>query len=335
VGAARQGILAEAREPSPGPWFADGMMSAFSKAVGFDGYCMFGVDPLSGLRTVMFSRHGLTAPTQRLLYNETVERDANRYADLASGPTRVGILAAGGAGEPKSHRLHEMLRPDGYTCELRVVLTSGGRYWGAVSLFRTRRSFTDNEVAVAAELVEPLSVALRRYQIGTPGRTSSPRRDGIVTIHRDGQMLVGPEAAEWLSALAQSWPDGAAPEDVERAVLETAHAARRGEPHPTSRVRMPGGGWLTISAVRISQAEYPEVAVLRAGDPATVTPAFAAWCGLTNAEGRVLQALATGAAAKHIARSLEVSPLTVNDHLAAVYRKAGVRGRNELLSLLS
>jgi DNA-binding CsgD family transcriptional regulator len=30
-----------------------------------------------------------------------------------------------------------------------------------------------------------------------------------------------------------------------------------------------------------------------------------------------------------------VSVLTVNDHLASMYRKAGVRGRSELTSLLS
>ncbi|MEJ7745001.1 MAG: helix-turn-helix transcriptional regulator [Nocardioidaceae bacterium] len=64
-------------------------------------------------------------------------------------------------------------------------------------------------------------------------------------------------------------------------------------------------------------------------------PAFAAWCGFTRAESRVVRALTTGAAAKQIARALNLSVLTVNDHLAAVYRKAGVRGRNELISLFT
>jgi hypothetical protein len=36
----------------------------------------------------MFSRHGLTVPTEVLLHNETVDRDANRYVDLARAPVR-------------------------------------------------------------------------------------------------------------------------------------------------------------------------------------------------------------------------------------------------------
>jgi DNA-binding CsgD family transcriptional regulator len=98
---------------------------------------------------------------------------------------------------------------------------------------------------------------------------------------------------------------------------------------------MPAGGWLAITAAPVESDDVGVVAVLRAGDPATVAPAFAALCGFTSAETRVLRELASGAAAKQIARRLRLSVLTVNDHLASMYRKAGVRGRNELTSLLS
>ena len=60
-------------------------------------------------------------------------------------------------------------------------------------------------------------------------------------------------------------------------------------------------------------------------------PAFAAWCGLTDRETDVLRLLVQGLAAKQIARRLGISVLTVGDHQRSLYRKAGVRGRDELV----
>jgi DNA-binding CsgD family transcriptional regulator len=36
-----------------------------------------------------------------------------------------------------------------------------------------------------------------------------------------------------------------------------------------------------------------------------------------------------------MARALNLSPLTVNDHLGVIYRKAGVSGRDELVARLT
>ena len=92
---ARVGILEQVREPLPGARFAESAMNAFAGAVGFDGYCMFAVDPLTGLRTMMFGRNGLRVPTARLVHNETIEHDVNRYADLISSRSKGGDPGAG------------------------------------------------------------------------------------------------------------------------------------------------------------------------------------------------------------------------------------------------
>src|SRR3954468_23135095 len=117
VRTAREGVLAQVRAPSPGPWFADGVMSALGRAVGFDGFCLFGVDPVTRLRSVMFSRNSLSASAERLYRNESSEPDANRYVELAARRMSAGVLSAVGAVEPPSQRLHEMLRPDGFSSE--------------------------------------------------------------------------------------------------------------------------------------------------------------------------------------------------------------------------
>jgi DNA-binding CsgD family transcriptional regulator len=43
--------------------------------------------------------------------------------------------------------------------------------------------------------------------------------------------------------------------------------------------------------------------------------------------------LAAGLTSRQVARRLGLSPYTVNDHLGAAYRKAGVNSRDELIAL--
>src|SRR4051794_26075045 len=93
VEGARREIAGLLDEPPPGALLADRAVRAVGRVVGHDGYCLFGVDPTSGLRSVMFSHHGLTAPTEVLVRNETVERDANRYLELARAVVPVGVLS--------------------------------------------------------------------------------------------------------------------------------------------------------------------------------------------------------------------------------------------------
>lgn len=336
VRAARDRVLEQAIHPLPGAWFAEGVMAAVGGAVGFDGYCLFGVDPLSHLRSVMFSRNGLQVPSRRLVDNETVEDDVNRYLDLARGACHVGLLG-GGRDEVRSPRLHEILRPEGYTSELRLALVADGRYWGALSLFRdeARHPFTEADAETAAGLVGPLSTAIRRYQAGRPGSTSSARRAGVLLVDRAGDVrALNEDANAWLQALCNSWENGATEDDVSRVVLEVAAAARGGGSDAVCRVRLPMGGWLVVSASPLEVGDVDVAVVLHAGDVATVAPAVAAWCGLTARESDVLALVSSGLAAKHIARRLGLSVLTVNDHLRSIYRKADVCGRDELLSLL-
>jgi DNA-binding CsgD family transcriptional regulator len=287
---ARDGILQQVQDPLPGAWFAEGAMTAMAKAIGFDGYCLFGVDPLTGIRSVMFARHGLTTATAQLLHNETVEHDANRYEDLVTSSRHTGVPARHEPDGALSPRLHDILRPDGYDSELRVALVADGRYSGALNLFRDdpRRPFTQEHADAAHELSAPLSLA-------------DPWDHGAVDTDVD---RVVHEVA--------------------------AAAAGRRPGLPLCRVRMPDGEWLVVSGSKVDSAPVDVVVVLRTGDVHTVAPAFADWCGLTTRERQVLELLASGPSAKQMARTLALSVFTLNDHLRSIYRKADVRGRGEL-----
>lgn len=125
--AAGDAIIEQVFRPAPGSEFADAVMAAVHDVVPFDGYCLLGLDPESGMRSFLFSRQGLDGVADRLAYNETVEADVNRYADLATAAVPVGVLSATGARQPASPRLHEILRPAGFTSELRLALRGEGR----------------------------------------------------------------------------------------------------------------------------------------------------------------------------------------------------------------
>lgn len=56
---------------------------------------------------------------------------------------------------------------------------------------------------------------------------------------------------------------------------------------------------------------------------------------LASDQCEVVTLVASGVGAKQMARQLSLWVLTANDHLKSIYRKADVRGRDELISRLS
>ncbi|MFI7639080.1 LuxR C-terminal-related transcriptional regulator [Nonomuraea sp. NPDC049400] len=56
---------------------------------------------------------------------------------------------------------------------------------------------------------------------------------------------------------------------------------------------------------------------------------------MTAGERRVIESLYAGAAGKQIARDLDLSLYTVNDHLKSVYRKTRAQSRDELIAAIA
>ena len=106
-------ITGAGRDASAPVDFADAVMAALSGSVPFDGYCLFGTDPLSGVRTFMYSRHGLDGVAEQLTYNEFVEVDANRYRDLSTAPRPIGVMSRADRARPPQPPHARHAAPDG------------------------------------------------------------------------------------------------------------------------------------------------------------------------------------------------------------------------------
>ena len=120
-----------------------------------------------------------------------------------------------------------------------------------------------------------------------------------------------------------------------RMVYEVARATAAQASAPLCRVRMPGRGLAgRVRDTRRGRQTWGSRSCWPGATRGPWPPAFAAWCGLTSRETQVLAGLADGLATKALARSLSISPQTVDDHLKSIYRKAHVHGRDELLALL-
>jgi DNA-binding CsgD family transcriptional regulator len=141
-----------------------------------------------------------------------------------------------------------------------------------------------------------------------------------------------PAARAWLSEAVAGGFDEDRPDRVHRAVYEVARLARSGGP-AISRIRTARGFWLAVTGSPLDGTDDVAVVVQRATAHLLV-PALAEWHGLTPRERDVLGALLDGLPSKLIARRLELSPYTVNDHLTSIYRKVDVRGRDELFASL-
>ncbi|MFD9510510.1 LuxR C-terminal-related transcriptional regulator [Streptomyces mirabilis] len=314
-----------------------------------DGYHLIGLDPVSGTISLHVTRHGYGMSARRVL-NEEYWRTGSTlpFPALFGGPTPVAVLGTAGDVPPCSVRLHEVMRAEGLGCEMRIALTVGGLACGAMLLLRARGGspFSDTEIARAERLAAPLAVALRRFVAGRPLRLLPYEGPpGVVIVGRDDTVkAASPGVQDWLYECLPA-PDrpsgspGPAKLDYEALLSSVCNitATARRAPDGTAVTRMfTARGWALLHAQPLCSAETAGemVITIQTATAEALLPAVAAWYGITPREREVVRHALEGLAAKNIARRLELSQHTVNDHLGAVYRKLGVSGREELFACL-
>ncbi|MEU7745923.1 helix-turn-helix transcriptional regulator [Nonomuraea sp. NPDC049158] len=333
---------------------------AVSRWVSHDALRLVGTSPATGLGLGSFSFWHRYEPAliRALAMSRYLDDDPCRPAALARRPVPVGLVGAGCGGDRcKQHgegpcELHgdrltrEVLLAHGAGCELRLLLRDSHGVWGLLGLIRSEggRPFGAEDADRAVRLAPALLAALRRYVTVAPLTPSFPALPaGLIVIGADHAIrAVTPQARAWL---AQMWtpgrcdlPDWLADTSMECLSLDTRTYAR----DPDSwrpRICAPAaifGRWTVIEGQPLSPDGDGDVAiVIQAATGPLLLPSFCDWYGITPRERCVVECLYAGAAPKQIARRLDLSVHTVNDHLKAVFRKTGASGRDELMAALT
>jgi DNA-binding CsgD family transcriptional regulator len=334
---ARDQLAALARADLSAGELGGGLSAALSRAVPHEGYCLIGFDPVSGLRVFTVSRDAVADSYERLWHNETVEHDLHRFTDLGQRLDPVGTLGGGGPGEPRSQRLHEILPEHGFSRELRLALRGRGILWGALVLLREhgRPPFSDEEANATRAIAQPLTQAVKRTSVRPRGQVPPPLPPGVVVVRPDGTAeAISPQAAAWFSDMHISGRL-TAEHPLPGVVMHAAAVARneqQARPSQLARIRTRSGRWLSLAACLLGGGRV--AVVLQPATSDQLLPAMAAWHEFTPRQLDVLHLLERARPIKQIARRLQLSPHTVEDHLKALYRKTGTNSQQELLAAL-
>ncbi|WP_030567580.1 helix-turn-helix transcriptional regulator [Streptomyces aureocirculatus] len=311
---------------------------ALSGLVPHDGYMLAGLDPLSQVSCFLSGEHTYSYPSLRhVLLGEFEVSDRHPFTDLWHGASQVGVLGSGVREERNSLRLNEVMAPQGFGSELRIALVAGGLMWGTLALLRERgrACFTAAEAVHAQCLVAPLAHALRRFVARRPPRPlRSARPPAVIVVDgADRIRSATPGSAYWLRACL---PGFLGTDDILPITYwHSTFMARSLKGPVVNRVPHPDG-WIETRAQPLAGAAAGELAItIQPATTRTLLPALTAWYGVTPREAAVLHEAVEGLPGKQIARRLDVSPHTVNDHLKALYRKFGVSAREELLAALA
>jgi DNA-binding CsgD family transcriptional regulator len=157
------------------------------------------------------------------------------------------------------------------------------------------------------------------------GMISEGAEAGIVLVAADSSTAFADNvAAAWIDELGA------------RMVASVADRARtRDDRVARERVQAESGRWLVVRASALGDEPDAQVAVMIEPARAAELARLAAdECGLTAREREVTRLVARGLPTAAIASRLYLSPWTVQDHLKAIFEKAGVATRGELVAHL-
>ncbi len=327
--------------------FLEETVASIARAVPFAGACLATVDPSTRLLTGARKYGDLLGRNEHdhefgLL--EYGEPEPTTFMSMAeSGVDAAGVHAWTSGNTGASPRLSRFMNPNfGYADELRTLCRDGDRLWGGIALFRDpgSRPFEEAEIEFMGSLASDLSTGLRSGMLVALAASSvHPTASGpaVLIVGGDNSIRQTSLGAETRLADLLAGDNSGAPAAVVASLVGAARRFARGESTvpPRSRVRGASGMWLVLHAsplTALGEHDGDVVITIEEARPPEIVPLVVAAFDLTPRERDVTQLVLQGVDTKSIAATLHVSTYTVQDHLKAVFDKADVRNRRELIS---
>ena len=308
--------------------------------IDFDSSCWLSLDPATLLPTSHFTREIQADHLMELAANEFLEDDVNKFADLARATQPVGILSEATKGDlQQSPRFVRVLEPNGYGDgdELRAAFLDGESVWGCVAIHRRHGRFGTRDVHLISDVCRYIGEGIRRAILVTSlTAENGPVTPGLILLRGDDSVeSMTPAARHWLGQMFDATRDSSALPLIVSSVAGKARQALDGRIEEVAKARVPRrtGGWLLMHASLLGDDPDGPVGVMIY--PATQTEISALIVeayGLSKREQEVTHLVLTGLSTQEIAEELHVTPYTVQDHLKAIFAKAGVRSRRELVA---
>jgi DNA-binding CsgD family transcriptional regulator len=321
-------------------------VESFSRAVPHVAACVSTVDPSTLLLTGTRKFGDLVGRDERddeWGVREYGDGEETSFTSLALNEvTAVGMNIVTGGEVRRSPRMAQFMEPlFGYTDELRVVFRDGGQVWGGASLFRdpATGAFEAGDVAAMSALSSAMAVGVRAGILTDVASIApaAPTGPAVIIVGADNvvqQLSTGAE--ERLDELRGS--DGMAdPFSIVTALVGAARRFASGElsTPPRCRVRSRSGMWLVLHASPLTArvgTTGDVVVTIDEARPPEIVPLVVAAFGLSRRERDVTQLVLQGSDTKEISARLHLSTWTVQDHLKAIFDKAGVRSRRDLIA---
>ena len=323
-------------------------LAELRRAIPFDAAFLAGADPVTNLFTSSYTEEIPTSEAMRFLDNELAQPDVNKFRELSEERVPVARLDRATQGERlASARYREIMRPIGFGDELRAALRVSSMTWGYLCLHRedVPIGFTEAEAAFIARLGPHMAEALRRaILMERAGAESTTEGPGVCLVAEDWSVISStPSAERMLAELAET--DSGSTFGVPLAVCDVVQRLNhmthdegvRGVV-PRIRIQTRSGRWIVLHASRMTSSSAggsaPVVVVMEPATPADLASLIFAAYAFTPRESEIVTLMLKGAPAKQIASSLKISQYTVNDHIKAIFEKAGVGTRGQLAAEL-
>ncbi|MEU3053544.1 LuxR C-terminal-related transcriptional regulator [Streptomyces griseus] len=306
-------------------------------------------DPVTGMMTAPIRAENLDEGGCAVYWeSELFTENVNLFRDLARARVPVAGLRQTTGDLPARSTLYEtFMRPRGFHDELRAVLRAGGRPQGHISLFRSegRAAFDAAETRLIASVLPPLAKHLRSFAEPAPQPLpDAPHGPGLLLFDPNGALLsVNDDALTYLDTLPEG-PAVPSPQGIRvpawiqaTAMKARAVAQEQDRGRARARVRNRAGRWLVCHASCLREADGglgASAVVIEPAKSSEIVPLIVDAYELTDREAEVTQHIARGLPTGEIAARLHLSPHTVRDHIKAVFEKAGVSSRGELVGKL-
>ncbi|WP_338543553.1 helix-turn-helix transcriptional regulator [Paenibacillus tundrae] len=354
IGRKEQSITNLEKETWTSRTYREAALQHILTRIPYDAYCFTTVDPHTLLSTGAVTEDGIEAIHDHLFLNEYTEEDLHKYADMIRSGKHTAILrAALDETTERSARYETILKPAGFSDELRAVLICDGACWGYLTLYRRTETalFTEEERVLLQDWTGSLARMLRKTQQSLMDEilSGSPQEPGIMVVSDAFKLLSLNEAAEhWLTQLRalEQLDDNVIPRPV-RAVsshllsrlLRPSNLNTSSEPRAafTSQskacIQLLDGRYLVLHASRMRTLDGSgQIAIrLEQAMPQDLLPLLADSHGLSDRERELLGYVLRSYSSKEIAAAMFISAYTVQDHLKSIFAKTGVYSRRELI----